>query len=610
MTRRIHEMPFGAALLPDGGTRFRLWAPGNPRVELELRGAAVTHRPLVALGDGWHELFVPEAGAGARYQYIVHGGRNGPVAVPDPASRSNPDGVHGASEVVDPRAHEWSDGDWRGRPWAEAVLYELHVGAFTPRGTFAAAQERLAELGDLGITALQLMPLAAFPGNRNWGYDGVLPFAPAACYGSPEELKALIDAAHGLGLMVLLDVVYNHFGPDGNYLHVFCPEFFDASRTTPWGAAINFDGPLSAVVRAFFVHNALFWVEEYGFDGLRLDAVHAMHDRSDPDIVGEIAQALRAGPGNRRAVHLVLENNANQSRYLMRSGDGAPRHATAQWNDDVHHALHVTLSGESDGYYADYAAAPVERLGRALAEGFAYQGEFSAYRHKPRGTASGDLPPTAFVDFLQNHDMIGNRAFGGRIDTFAGTPLLGAAYACLLLSPHVPMLFMGEEFAASTPFLFFCDFEPALGAAVAEGRRREFRRFAAFADAAARAQIPDPNDPASFDASRLRWEERERRPHRERRALVGDLLTLRRLRLVPRLAGIRHGGRHHLENSLLRVEWPCSDGAYWRLLAHFGAQAVDAPEPAGEIIYAAGAHRAGAGYMRLEPGAAIVSAGP
>jgi maltooligosyltrehalose trehalohydrolase len=513
-----HEMPFGAQLLAQGGTRFRVWAPSVVRAELQLMEARAY--PMHAAARGWHEVTVPEAGAGSRYKFLLRLEDGSAWSVPDPASRSNPDGVHEASSVVDARAYDWRETAWRGRAWADAVLYELHVGTFTPEGTFAAAAARLPELAALGVNALQIMPLAAFPGTRNWGYDGVLPFAPAACYGAPDDLKALVDAAHGLGLMVLLDVVYNHFGPDGNYLHAYCPEFFNPAQRTPWGAAINFDGPSSRTVRDYFVHNALYWTTEYCLDGLRLDAVHAFRDSRRPDMVCEIAQALHEGPGRDRPVHLVLENNRNEARYLVRDAGGRPLHATAQWDDDVHHALHVLLSGEADGYYADYAGEPLARLGRALAEGFAYQGEHSAFRDKPRGEPSDYLPPNAFVGFLQNHDMIGNRAFGGRIDSFADARFLAAAYACLLLTPLVPMLFMGEEFAASTPFLYFCDFGPELAAAVAAGRRREFQRFAAFTDEAAIARIPDPNAAATFQASKLRWTERSQSPHRDRLALV------------------------------------------------------------------------------------------
>jgi maltooligosyltrehalose trehalohydrolase len=495
------------------------------------------------------------------------------------ASRCNPDDVHGPSRVVDPGRHAWRETEWRGRPWHEAVVYELHVGTFTPEGTFAGAARRLADLAALGITAIELMPVADFPGRRSWGYDGVLPFAPDAAYGTPDELKALVDTAHGLGLMVLLDVVYNHFGPDGNYLHAYCPSFFNPQHHTPWGAAINFDGADSRSVRDFFVHNALYWIEEFHFDGLRLDAVHAMHDESPEHIAGEIARVLHDGPGRERPVHVVLENDANQASLL--------RHAKAQWNDDFHHAAHVLLTGETDGYYADYADAPLDRFGRALAEGFAYQGEPSAFRGgAARGEPSRQLAPTAFVSSLQTHDQVGNRAFGERIAMLADGATLDIAYACLLLSPHVPMLFMGEEFEASTPFLYFCDFEGDLAAAVTNGRRKEFSRFAAFADPAARERIPDPNDPATLQASRLHWDERTAGLHAQRLAQIGELLALRRQHLAPRLQGVPHGGLYRVDGPVLRVEWTLGDGSRWHLLAHFGAQphTVDEPPP-GEIVF-------------------------
>jgi maltooligosyltrehalose trehalohydrolase len=619
-----HEMPFGAQLLAQGGTRFRVWAPSVVRAELQLaedRQVETRTYAMHAAEPGWHELTVAGAGAGSRYKFLLLLEDGTAWSVPDPASRSNPDGVHEASSVVDARAYPWRETAWRGRAWADAVLYELHVGTFTPEGTFAAAAARLPDLAALGVNALQLMPLAAFPGTHNWGYDGVLPFAPAACYGTPDELKALVDAAHGLGLMVLLDVVYNHFGPDGNYLHAYCPEFFNPAQRTPWGAAINFDGPSSRTVRDYFVHNALYWTTEYRFDGLRLDAVHAFRDSSRPDMVSEIAQALREGPGRERPgrqgpggdrrVHLVLENNRNEARYLARDASGRPLCATAQWDDDVHHALHVLLSSEVDGYYADYAPDPLACLGRALAEGFAYQGEHSAFRDKARGEPSADLPPDAFVGFIQNHDMIGNRAFGGRIDSFADARFLVAAYACLLLTPLVPMLFMGEEFAASTPFLFFCDFGPDLAAAVAAGRRREFQRFAAFTDEAAIARIPDPNGPATFETSKLRWAERSQSPHRERLALVRELLALRTHRLAPHLSELRHGGRYRIEHGALHVAWDLQDGSAWRLLAHFGREAVETAQgPVGDVIFSAGVHDVPRSpCVRLDPGAVRVAQG-
>jgi maltooligosyltrehalose trehalohydrolase len=602
-------MPFGAALLPQGGARFSLWAPSCVHVGLELkaRTGATSVRHELRPKDGWHEIIVPDAAAGDRYQFIVKSPDGAALAVPDPASRRNPEGVHAASVIVDPRSYAWAAADWAGRPWPDAVLYELHIGTFTAAGTFAAARERLTDLRDLGVTALQIMPLAAFPGQRNWGYDGVLQFAPAACYGEPDELKALVDAAHALGMMVLLDVVYNHFGPEGNYLHVYCPEFFNSAQRTPWGAAINFDGEASATVRAFFVHNALYWLEEYRFDGLRLDAIHAMRDQSTPDIVAEIAGAIRAGPGRARQVHLVLENNRNQAKYLTRNASGEPCIATSQWDDDTHHALHVLLSGESDGYYADYIQRPLEKLGRALAEGFAYQGEYSRYRDRTRGEPSGELPPSAFVGFLQNHDMIGNRAFGERISAFADARLLPAAYACLLLSPQVPMLFMGEEFAASTPFMFFCDFAAELAASVASGRRREFKRFVAFADDAAIARIPDPNAESTFSSSKLCWAERRSPPHQAQLLYIQELLRLRRRHLAPHLNGLVPAGRCAIIDGVLRIEWPLREKT-WTLLAHFGEHAAYANvPPSAQTVFSLGVAAAAAPRARLEPGSVLVS---
>jgi maltooligosyltrehalose trehalohydrolase len=391
----------------------------------------------------------------------------------------------------------------------------------------------------------------------------VLPFAPDASYGTPEELKAFVDAAHGAGLMVLLDVVYNHFGPEGNYLHALCPEFFDPARHTPWGAAIDFG---RRTVRDFFVHNALYWVEEYGLDGLRLDAVHAIRDDSPEHIVCEIGRALAAGPGRERCVHLVLENDRNEAHYLGRC-------ATAQWNDDLHHAAHVLLTGERDGYYADYAERPLERLGRGLAEGFVYQGEPSRFRGgAPRGEPSAHLPPTAFVSFLQTHDQVGNRALGERLDALAEPRALAALTACLLLAPQVPMLFMGEEYGARTPFRFFCDFGPELAAAVTRGRRAEFERFAAFAE-----EIPDPNDRATFLASKL--DRKAGNP--ERVALVRRLLSIRNERLVPRLAGATRG-TFEASHDALQVTWPLGDGTRWHMhLRLDGAVSV----PPGKPVY-------------------------
>jgi maltooligosyltrehalose trehalohydrolase len=594
-----HDMPFGATLLDSGGVRFRLWAPDCEHVHLELdEGAAARRLPMQPLADGWHERIELAADAGTRYRFVVSDG----LAVPDPASRWNPDDVHGASVVTDPAAHVWQDAAWAGRPWHEAVVYELHVGSFTPQGNYLAAARHLGELAALGVTAIELMPVADFPGQRGWGYDGVLPFAPDSSYGTPDELKQLIDAAHGHGLVVLLDVVYNHFGPEGNYLHAYCPSFFNSAHQTPWGAAINFDGERNRTVRDYFVHNALYWIEEFHFDGLRLDAVQAIRDDSPLHIACEIGRALRDGPGRRRHVHLVLENLANDAHRLARDPLGAVRCADAQWIDDLHHAAHVLVTGETDGYYADYADAPLARFGRTLAEGF--DDGLSVLPGRARGEPSAHLPSQAFVSFLQNHDQTGNRAFGERLHQLvknSDVAALEALYACLLLSPHVPMLFMGEEFAASTPFLFFCDFGPELAEAVATGRREEFKRFALFADEAARQRIPDPNALVTFTACKLRWEERSASPHRERFALIEQLLSLRHQWLVPRLAHQRRGGRYRIDGDVLHVDWRLGDGSSWRIAANFGPTAAGVAS-AGQTVYARAVADA-----RLRPGGVLVT---
>ncbi|MGH8508572.1 MAG: malto-oligosyltrehalose trehalohydrolase [Gammaproteobacteria bacterium] len=579
--RRCHGIPFGAEVLPDG-VRFRLWAPAARDVSLCLRtphGERALAMP--AIGAGWFDLVTADAHAGSRYRYQIDGG----IKVPDPASRFNPDDVHGPSEVIDPVAYEWGDAEWRGRPWHGAVVYELHVGTFTPEGTFAGLERRLNHLADLGVTAIELMPIAAFPGRRNWGYDGVLLFAPDAGYGTPDDLKRLIQAAHARSLMVFLDVVYNHFGPEGNYLHAYAPPFFTERYHTPWGAAINYDGEASRTVRDFFVHNALYWLEEFHLDGLRFDAVHAICDDSSPDILEEIGSAVRAGPGRSRYVHLVLENEHNAAHYLRPMGC-----YDAQWNDDLHHALHVLVSDEHDGYYADYADRPIWHLGRCLAEGFAYQGDPSPFRQGAlRGEPSRDLPPTAFISFMHNHDQIGNRAFGERLTHIADPQRVRTAVAILLLAPQPPLMFMGEEWAASTPFLYFCDFQGDLAIAVTQGRRREFSRYAKFSDPEAQAGIPNPNDPATYIQSVLNWSEIDHDPHREHLAVFRELLALRRLAITPRLAEIpsAHAAFTLIGTRGLQVAWILGDGARLSLLANLARDPLSGvTTPLGSSLYA------------------------
>ncbi len=567
-------MPFGARLSAEG-VRFRLWAPAAREMTLALEeGDSERCQRMEAAGEGWFELFVEGARAGTRYRYVLADG----TRVPDPASRFQPEDVKGPSEVIDPRTHAWREADWLGRAWNEALVYELHVGCFA--GDFDGLRTRLDHLERLGVTAIELMPLADFAGRRGWGYDGVLPFAPDSTYGRPEALKRLVEACHARGFMILLDVVYNHFGPSGNYLGQYAPQFFTDRAHTPWGEAIDFS---RRVVRDFYIHNALYWLEEYHFDGLRFDAVDQIRDTESRHILTEIAQTVRTQIPDRE-IHLLLENDDNAARYLEREQD-RPRLYTAQWNDDFHHAAHVVATDERDGYYMDYAEAPVAMFARALAEGFIYQGEYSRFRQRTRGEKSTQLPPLAFVDFLQNHDQIGNRAFGKRLTELAPAARLRALYALLLLSPAVPMLFMGEEWAASTPFLFFCDFPGELGEAVREGRRREFAHFAALNDPAQRKAIPDPTAKDTFERSRLDWDESGAPPHAEWLAFMTDLIALRRRELVPRLSGMQSGAVRMLDDSGFVISWPLARGGDWHMAANLGTRALEMPSLAGRAIY-------------------------
>lgn len=565
--RASHVMPFGAALLPDGGAHFRLWAPADAAIELVLHrehGQVVIDSTTDAVG--WREVFVAFAEPGERYHWRMRAslptpthGAISPTLMPDPASRSNPDGVHGASMLIDPQAFEWDDG-WRGRPWTDAICYELHVGAFTPEGTFEAAQAHLPGLAELGITCIQLMPVASFPGRFGWGYDGVLPYAPHATYGPPESLKAFVQAAHRLGLMVMLDVVYNHFGPEGNYLSLYAPHFFTKRHHTPWGAAINFDGPDAGPVRAFFIHNALYWLEEYQLDGLRFDAVHAIVDDSPTDILQEISLRVRAHyKGSSRHIHLVLENDDNDASRL--AVDAMPCRFNAQWNGDFHHALHVQLTGEQEGYYAEYANQPPALLSRALTHGFALAGAphsaaQKTYPSPPRHLTREHVPLPCTLNFLQNHDQVGNRAFGERLTQLVPEEPLRLAVAILLLNPAPPLLFMGEEWGGTTPFLYFADWQGALHQAVSEGRRREFAGFAAFSDPASRARIPDPCDISTFERSRLDWQAfrhpRSQRWHR----FYGDLIALRRHAIQPMLPALcKSSHEAEVTGNLMTVRW-------------------------------------------------------
>ncbi len=572
-------MPFGAQRVQEGGVRFRLYAPDAQNVELWLEkepAADHAHR-MEPLEDGWHEVCLKDAAPGDLYRFRI----DGDLLVPDPASRFQPRDVHGPSEIIDPGAFAWEDHGWMGRPWEETVLYELHVGSFTQKGTFDGVCDRLDYLADLGVTAVELMPLSDFPGKRNWGYDGVLPFAPDSCYGRPEDLKRLVQEAHARGLMVFLDVVYNHFGPEGNYLHAYARSaFFTERHHTPWGAAIDFDGERSRVVRDFFIHNALFWIHEYHLDGLRLDAVHAILDDSRPDILQELALRVQESIAPGRQVHLVLENDHNAAGYLERDARETPRWYAAQWNDDIHHAFHVLLTGEKDGYYVDYAREPAAHLVRCLTRGFAYQGEPSPHRGGAgRGEPSGHLPLTAFVSFLQNHDQVGNRALGDRIGMLAHPEALRAAVAVMLLAPSIPLLFMGEEFGCLKPFPFFCDFGPELAEKVTAGRRSEFAAFPAFQDPRSLENIPDPNASETFAGAVLDWKDLERPEHRRWWAFYRHLLRIRQKEIAPRLKGLKGGIGDvlMLQDTAFCIQWALGDGALLVVVANLGDRGANSP---------------------------------
>lgn len=571
-------------ILSDDGVEFQIWAPAANRVDVVLTGSAAEHA-LIRDEYGFFRATVAGLTAGARYQFRI----DGDLLVADPASNFQPDDVHAPSEIIDQNDYPWTDGNWCGRPWEETVLYELHVGTFTPEGTYRAAIEKLDELVDLGITAVELMPLAESPGLRNWGYDGVLPYAPERCYGRPNDLKALIDAAHARGLMMYIDVVYNHFGPDGNYLHVYAKQFFTERFHTPWGVAINMSGEQSEPVRRFFIENALYWLDTFHFDGIRFDAVHEIHDPRQPGFLDELSATIKKTFKGHRFVHLVLENDDNRTSLLTPRQHAHDLRFDAQWNDDAHHALIVATTGESDHYYSDYASDPIADLMRALTEGFVYQGEFSAHRGRKRGFASASLPLTSFVFFAQNHDQIGNRALGDRLGRTARPAILTAVAALTMLSPMIPMLFMGEEWNASTPFLFFCDFDDELAKLVTEGRRREFSGFPEFASEEGQKRIPDPALASTYGASKLKWDERLQPAHAAVRQLYRELLTIRRRELMPRLQHMSGNAARcvRLGERTFTAEYGLGDGSTLHLFANLGENSfAEAPQMRGRLLFA------------------------
>jgi maltooligosyltrehalose trehalohydrolase len=575
LSRAAFAKSWGAEPIDNGRWRFRIWAPEPKEMALILDDR---RHGMDRTADEWFETEVAAAD-GQSYSYSIPSN----IRVPDPAARAQVADVHGPSRLVDPAAYVWQC-DWRGRPWEETILYELHVGTFSDSSDFDGVGRRLDHLASTGVTAIELCPVAQFSGTRGWGYDGVLLYAPHIAYGGPDALKRLVDAAHRRGLMVFLDVVYNHFGPDGNYLPAYAPQFFDERRHTPWGAAVAFELP---PVRQFFVENALYWLDEYRLDGLRLDAVDQIDDRSDEPVLEEIARAVREF-GFDRAVHLTTEDDRNVAYLHRRDDTGRTMLFDGEWNDDFHHVAHLLATGETEGYYGDYATDPRGDMMLALSEGFVQQGRPSPYRAgTPRGEPSGHLPPTTFVNFLQNHDQTGNRAFGERLTTLADARAVEVLTALLLLSPAIPLFFMGEEWGETHPFQFFCDFRGALARKVRDGRRREFARWPQFAEAGVREAIPDPNEPTTFARSMLGWEGRDSASGQERLALFRTLTSIRSQEIVRRLQGISgmEGKTRALGERGLAAEWRLGDRSRLAIVANLGGPPFEAPLAGRELFH-------------------------
>jgi maltooligosyltrehalose trehalohydrolase len=561
--------PVGAEPRPDG-VHFRVWAPRRRRVEVALEGG-----PTVALNaepGGYFAALVPEARPGTRYRFRL----GGTDAFPDPASRFQPDGPDGPSQVVDASAYRWRDRGWRGVRLADAVIYEVHVGAFTPEGTYAAAVEHVGELAALGVTVLEIMPVAEFGGRFGWGYDGVGLFAPSHLYGRPDDLRDLVDAAHRVGLGVILDVVYNHFGPVGNYLSEFAPQYFTDRYENEWGEALNFDGPDAGPVREFFVANARYWVEEFHFDGLRLDATQSIHDGSPEHVLADVVRAVRQAGGRRHT--LVIGENEPQETRLVRSTAESGYGLDAVWNDDYHHSAMVALTGRSEAYYSDHRGSPQEFVSAARG-GFLFQGQRYRWQGKPRGTSTRGLAPATFVTFLQNHDQVANTATGERVDRRTSPGRLRAATALTLLMPGTPMLFMGQEFAASSPFLYFADHEPDLARQVRRGRRGFLRQFPSIASPGVPGLLALPGDPTTFERSKLDWRDRER--HAPVLLLHADLLGLRRDLAALSAAGSRGAAGAVLGSQAFVLRYDGPDGVDCLLLVNFGRDLTywPAPEP-------------------------------
>lgn len=518
-------MPIGAEPLPQGGVHFRVWAPNSKQAAVELlegvsgkNNGGERRFDLTAEGEGYFSGVVAEAKPGTLYRVAVDSG-----AFPDPASRFQPDGPHGPSQVIDPTTFRWTDKDWRGVGREGQVIYEMHIGTFTPEGTWRSAMEQLPELARLGVTVLEVMPVADFPGRFGWGYDGVNLFAPTRLYGAPDDFRAFVNRAHELGLGLVLDVVYNHIGPDGNYLKHFSANYFTNRYQNEWGEAINFDGEQSGPVREFFISNAEYWIDEFHLDGLRLDATQQIFDSSKEHVLAAMSRRTRAAARGRK-IYLSAENEA-QHAELARSMDQGGHGLDAIWNDDFHHAAIAAVTGHNEAYYTDYRGAPQEFIS-AMKWGFLYQGQWYSWQKKNRGKAALDLQPSNFINFIQNHDQVANSLHGHRVHQLTGPGRFKAITALLLLGPGTPLLFQGQEFAASNPFLYFADHNPDLSPLVAAGRKEFLRQFSTINCPEADPYVAHPSDEKTFQRSKLDLTERDK--HSEIYALHGDLLKLRR----------------------------------------------------------------------------------
>ena len=570
MEFRTFQKQWGAQFISGDVVRFRVWAEGQQQLTLRL---AERDLSMTAVGNGWFQIDVPGVTHGTEYQFVLQDG----MAVPDPASRAQKGDVNGPSVVIDPGRYQPINPDWAGRPWEETVIYELHIGTFTPQGTFRAAIDKLPYLAELGITQLEVMPVSQFGGSRGWGYDGVLLYAPHSAYGTPEDFHAFIDAAHGLGLSVVLDIVLNHFGPEGNYLPLLSPAFFDAQRMTPWGNGIAYE---REPVRHYILDAPLFWLTEYRLDGLRFDAIDQIKDTASKHILQQIAETIREALPDRH-IHLTTEDSRNVIFLHPRDEKGATPLFTAEWNDDFHNAAHVFATGETHAYYQDFAFEPEKKFARALAEGFVYQGEVSLQTGHSRGVECHTQPPTFFVDFIQNHDQTGNRAQGERLITLAGADKTRVLLAALLLSPHIPLLFMGEEYGETNPFLFFTDFHGDLAKAVREGRAKEFTGHSGHD-----GDVPDPNDEQTFARSKLDWHNVTTAQGKSWLRFTRSLLVLRHRYLVPLLrpGGTVEGKIVKTAPGMVAVSWSFPTGTL-SLALNIGNKPVDVPALAGETLF-------------------------